>query len=166
MQLAFGAQIDFDAERIVDVQLQACDVQQRRARGHVDQQIEVAAVAAQTHGDGAKDTHIAGAAGCGEGQDVATPGGKGNRGTHAQILEGFAAPSAGSGAGGPVRWNPRGVARAVAALTAHTATRAQPADLPVEQPTKFDLILNFHTLRALDVTVSNVLLLRADKVIQ
>ena len=62
-----------------------------------------------------------------------------------------------------VRWDQF---RRVADIVDKILRGAKPADIPVEQPTKFDLIINLTTAKALGLNIPEGLLLRADEVIE
>jgi len=58
------------------------------------------------------------------------------------------------------------IARQGAAYVAKVLRGANPGDLPVEQPTKFELVVNLRTAKALGLTIPRSLLLRADQAIE
>lgn len=58
------------------------------------------------------------------------------------------------------------MSRRIADYVNRIARGAKPADLPVEQPTRFELVINLKTAKSLDIEFSQAVLLRADDVIE
>lgn len=70
--------------------------------------------------------------------------------------------------GGLIAYAPDPVAQYLRAakFVERVLTGAKPADLPMEQPTKFDLVVNLKTAKALALTVPESVLVRADRIIE
>ena len=71
-------------------------------------------------------------------------------------------------AGGLISYGPNfaKLYKRVGVLTGKILKRTPPAELPVEEPDYFELVINLNTAKALDLTVPRAILARADEVIE